>query len=70
MNRDLLYSLGLALAAWPPLVGEAPNLGPVEPPPAIHASASLDQPERKVLPAAVGTAQPAEAPACAKAYRP
>lgn len=45
MNRDLLYSLGLALAAWPPLVGR-PYQG-VEPPalerPALQAEARTEE---------------------------
>lgn len=42
MNRDLLYSLGLALAAWPPLVGQ-PYEGLEPPRPAVQASAAQEK---------------------------
>lgn len=67
MNRDLLYSLGLALAAWPPLFGEAPNLEPVEPPLAIHATARNDASicaANRVLPAAFGNTRSEEPKDC------
>ncbi len=43
MNRDLLYSLGLALAAWPPMFEKAPALEPAEPP-RVPAAATLPNP--------------------------
>lgn len=67
MNRDLLYSLGLALAAWPPLIGGPPKLVPDEPPP-ITASVREQEAEAaclvsQLLPAST---RPTEKPAKAR----
>jgi hypothetical protein len=68
MNRDFLYSLGLALAAWPPIVGKPVELAPVKPRPAIQATVAATGPtcrvERKARPASLG--QLPQGAACAQ----
>lgn len=65
MNRDLLYSLGLALAAWPPLVGQSYQ-AQENPRPALQASAAKERAECAApeVNAALGAGQ--AAPACRK----
>ncbi|MBI4422163.1 MAG: hypothetical protein HY554_00455 [Elusimicrobia bacterium] len=76
MNRDLLYSLGLALAAWPPLFERPLVLGP-EPAPVVRQTTMKPEPLteleaclERVIPASAKPAAPRGPARCAELLSP